>query len=69
MKRKVLKVSTFISSMLFAFAIAATEMTFTWEIAINRYLPGSTTSGVDNGTYVSTYSSAKDLVEAKKETN
>lgn len=67
MKRKALKVSTFISSMLFAFAIAATEMTFTWEIAINRYLPGSTNSGVDNGTYVSTYSSAKDLVEAKKE--
>ena len=52
MKKKALKVSTFISGMLFAFAIAATEMTFTWEIAINRYLPGSTTSGVDNGTYV-----------------
>ena len=67
MKKTILKAGTFVSSMLFAFALAATEMTFTWEIAINRYLPGMTTTGVNNGEYVSTYSSAKELVEAKKE--
>lgn len=67
MKRTILKVGTFVSSMLFAFGLGATEMTYTWRIAIDRYLPGSTTSGIGNGEYVSTYSSAKELVEAKRE--
>ncbi len=67
MRKSILKVTTLVTSLLFAFALAATEMTFTWQIAIDRYLPGSTTSGVDNGTYQSTYATAKDLVEAKKE--
>ena len=66
MKKQTLKICTFVSSILFSFALACTEMTFSWEIAINRYLPGQTTSGVNNGTYNSTYSSAKDLVEAKR---
>ena len=44
MRKSILKVTTLVTSLLFAFALAATEMTFTWQIAIDRYLPGSTTS-------------------------
>lgn len=67
MKRTILKIGTFISSMLLSFGLAATEMTYTWRIAIDRYLPGSTTSGIGNGQYNSTYKSAKELVEAKRD--
>lgn len=64
--KKGLKIASFASSMLFAFALCGAEMTFTWEIAINRYLPGQTTSGVSNGKYQSDYKTAKELVEAKR---
>lgn len=65
--KKIIKVTTFVSSVLFALGIGATEMTFTHAGYIDRYLPGQGNSGVNNGTYNSTYATAKELVEAKKE--
>lgn len=66
-KSTALKVTTFVTSMLMGFGLIASEMTTTWEIAINRYLPGQTSSGVNNSKYHSDYASAKELVEAKRE--
>ncbi|MFA6861579.1 MAG: glycoside hydrolase family 3 C-terminal domain-containing protein [Bacilli bacterium] len=65
-KKKLLKTALFVSSLLLGASIVATEMTFTWQIAINRYISGNNTSGVNNGVYQSDYSTAGDLVKAKR---
>lgn len=66
MKKTAVKITTFVTSMLFALGLGLSEMASTHSGYLARYLSSQTTSGVNNGTYNSTYSTAKELVEAKK---
>lgn len=69
-KVKVFKIATLATSLLLGVSIFGTEASFTWQNAISRYLgiQGESINGEGGEKkYKSDYSTAKDLVETKKD--
>lgn len=66
-KRKLLKISCVVLSMLLAFSIGATDMVYTWEGTINNLLEVNTTQliGETEGKFISDYLTIEDLIDAK----